>query len=371
MDALQPLITQIADLNFWVVEILIVLLVTAIASRVRHYILLRVDKFHVSGDLLWKNSLTTAIRKPAAALIWIAGILFAAQIVHIEFQISLLEAIPTIRYIAAIAIITWFVMRFIDAYEKQFIDHKRASDSAFDVTTTNIVMKILRIVTVVLGILIAMQTLGMNIAGILALGGVGGIAVGFASRELIANYFGGLMIYLDKPFKVGETVTSSDRDIEGTVLEIGWRQTVIQRFDTRTLYVPNAAFTSIAVRNHTRQTNRRIYEYVGIRYDDASQLEAIVDATREMIENHPQVDQNNLIMVNFDRFAASSLDFFIYCYSKSTVWAEYHAVKQDVLIKTMNIITAHGAEVAFPTSTIHVASSPDQNKFEGASPPQS
>ena len=137
---------------------------------------------------------------------------------------------------------------------------------------------------------------------------------------------------MDKPFKVGDTITSPDRDIEGTVLEIGWRQTVIERFDTRTLYVPNSAFASISVRNHTRQRNRRIFEYVGIRYDDSAQIEAIVSDINEMLRNNPEIDPTNSIMVNFDRFAASSLDIIIYCFTKATAWAEYLDAKQRVLV---------------------------------------
>ena len=345
--------------HLWITQIIIVLIVTAIASRVRHFILSRVGRrIQTSGTLL-ARSITEAIRVPLAVLIWVAGILFSVDIIHFEFQLSILQAVPSLRYVAFVVLMAWFTMRLIGVYEKGFIKEKLSTEPAFDVTTTQITTKVLKICTIIIGILIGMQTLGMNIAGLLAFGGVGGIAVGFAARELISNYFGGLMIYLDQPFKVGETITSPDREILGTVVDIGWRQTIIQRFDTRTLYVPNSVFTTVAVHNYTRQTNRRIYEYVGIRYDDAEHLEAIVAAVREMIENHPDIDQDNSVMVNFDRFAASSLDIFIYCFSKTTVWAEYHAVKQDVLIRVMNIITSYGAEIAFPTSTIHLASQPE------------
>ena len=183
--------------------------------------------------------------------------------------------------------LTWFGFKFVEIYERSYVAKQTESDSTFDRTTVFITSKILRVVVIILGILVAMQTLGLSIAGILAFGGVGGIAIGFAARELIANYFGGLMLFMDRPFKVGETITSSDRDIEGTVQEIGWRQTIIVKFDTRTLYVPNSVFATIVVRNMTRQKNRRIFEYVGIRYDDADQLVAIVSDTKDMLSNHP------------------------------------------------------------------------------------
>ena len=357
------LTTDLIQANLWAFQILIVLVITFIVSRVRHFTLLRAEKRLAQTNLIWGRSTVEAIRKPAAVLIWVAGVSFAIEIVRIEFQTAIFEAVPALRSAAAIAAITWFGFKFVGIYEHSYVAKQTESDSTFDRTTVFITSKILRVVVIFLGILVAMQTLGLSIAGILAFGGVGGIAIGFAARELIANYFGGLMLFMDRPFKVGETITSSDRDIEGTVQEIGWRQTIIVKFDTRTLYVPNSVFATIVVRNMTRQKNRRIFEYVGIRYDDADQLFAIVSDTKDMLSNHPEIDQESSIMVNFDRFAASSLDIMIYCFTKTIVWAEYHEIKQDVLVKTMEIIASHGAEIAFPTSTIYLMNEPDVEKI--------
>ena len=358
------LTTDLIQANLWAFQILIVLVITFIVSRVRHFTLLRAEKRLAQTNLIWGRSTVEAIRKPAAVLIWVAGVSFAIEIVRIEFQTAIFEAVPALRSAAAIAAITWFGFKFVGIYEHSYVAKQTESDSTFDRTTVFITSKILRVVVIFLGILVAMQTLGLSIAGILAFGGVGGIAIGFAARELIANYFGGLMLFMDRPFKVGETITSSDRDIEGTVQEIGWRQTIIVKFDTRTLYVPNSVFATIVVRNMTRQKNRRIFEYVGIRYDDADQLFAIVSDTKDMLSNHPEIDQESSIMVNFDRFAASSLDIMIYCFTKTIVWAEYHEIKQDVLVKTMEIIASHGAEIAFPTSTVYLMNEPDIEKME-------
>ena len=351
----------------WIYQVIAVVIITIIASRVRHFVLNRIESRLKSIDLVWSRSTIRAIRKPAALLIWIVGILYSIEILRVEFEITVLDALPSIRNVAIITVLVWFVYRFIGVYETNYLQAKSQSESPVDVTSVQIATKILRVITVVLGVLVVMQTLGLNIAGILAFGGIGGIAIGFAAREMISNYFGALMIFMDRPFKVGETITSSDRDIEGTVIEIGWRQTVIQRFDSRTLYVPNSVFSTVVVRNLTHQTNRRIYEYVGIRYDDAKQLTKIVEDTRDMLSNHPDIDQDNLLIVNFDRFAASSLDFFIYCFTRTVVWAEYHEVKQDVLVKTMDIIEKHGAQIAFPTSTIHLIGDHDESGPPAAS----
>jgi MscS family membrane protein len=104
-------------------------------------------------------------------------------------------------------------------------------------------------------------------------------------------------------------------------------------------------------------TNRRIYETIGIRYDDIDKMEAITKDVETMLKNHPDIDTSSTLMVNFVTFAASSLNFFVYTFTKTTVWTEFHAIKQDVLLKISDIIAAHGAEIAFPTSTIHMADS--------------
>ena len=112
-------------------------------------------------------------------------------------------------------------------------------------------------------------------------------------------------------------------------------------------------------------TNRRIKEVIGIRYDDAAKMRVITEDVKKMLDEHDDIDHNQIVMVNFDEFAASSLNFFIYCLTKTTVWAQYHAVKQDVMLKIIDIIDAHGAECAFPTRTLHVPDSLIMNSEQG------
>jgi MscS family membrane protein len=165
------------------------------------------------------------------------------------------------------------------------------------------------------------------------------------------------MIYLDRPFKVGDWIRSPDREIEGTVEYIGWRQTHIRNFDKRALYIPNSIFTSIAVENPSRMKNRRIYETIGLRYEDAGKVYDIITSVKLMLQNHPEIDANQTLIVNLNKFAASSLDFFIYTFTKTTNWVKFHEVKQDIMLQIINIIEEKNAEIAFPTSTIHLEKS--------------
>ena len=104
-------------------------------------------------------------------------------------------------------------------------------------------------------------------------------------------------------------------------------------------------------------TNRRIYEYVGVRYDDAAQVTKIIDAVKAMLLEHPEIDTNQTLIVNLNRFGPSSLDFFVYTFTKTTNWVLFHEIKQDVMVRIMNIIEEQGAEFAFPTTTVHLAGS--------------
>ncbi|MCV6627683.1 MAG: mechanosensitive ion channel family protein, partial [Cellvibrionaceae bacterium] len=220
--------------------------------------------------------------------------------------------------------------------EKNLIDPE-FNHKPMDQTTVAAMGKLLRISVIITAALVALQTLGYSVSGVLAFGGIGGLAVGFAAKDLLANFFGGLMIYMDRPFKVGDWVRSPDKEIEGTVEDIGWRLTRIRTFDKRPLYVPNATFTQISLENPSRMLNRRIYETIGVRYDDADKVPALIEAVKEMLKNHEEIDQTQTLMVNFNAFAPSSLDFFIYTFTKTVNWAHYHEVKQDVLLKILDI----------------------------------
>ena len=166
---------------------------------------------------------------------------------------------------------------------------------------------------------------------------------------MLANFFGGLMIYLDRPFRKGDWIRSPDRDIEGTVENIGWRQTSIRNFRKNVIYIPNSIFMNIVVENPSRMTHRRIREVIGLRYKDLPKMLTIVKEVKEMITSHGDIDHKQTTIVNFDSYNDSSIDFFIITYADTTEWAKYHEIKQDVLMKIGDIIDKNGAEIAFPT----------------------
>lgn len=340
--------------NGWIVQVFAVVLLTLVVAYIQKLVLARVYKRLAQTKNLWDDALVEALRRPLTLLIWVVGLAFAAQIVEHETKAAIFTAVEPVRDVGVIICLAWFMVRLVKNVEENLLANLADDGKTIDRTTADAITRLLRISVIITAILVALQTLGFSISGVLAFGGIGGIAIGFAAKDLLANFFGGLMIYLDRPFAVGDWIRSPDREIEGTVEMIGWRLTIIRTFDKRPLYIPNALFSTISVENPSRMLNRRIYETIGIRYDDADKMAAIVSDVRQLLQQHPDIDTTQTLMVNFNKFAASSLDFFVYTFTRTTVWTEYHMIKEQILLQIYEIISKHGAEVAFPTSTVHV-----------------
>ena len=336
----------------WLAAAFGILLLTGVVRYIASRSLAKVRQRADQTVNVWDDALVAAIRKPLNLGIWIMGISFAIDSMGLDAQAEIFTLTNQARDVAVVWLLIWFAIGFTENVERGFVEGKHGDK--VDATTAAAVAKLLRAAIIISGALMALQTFGFSISGVLALGGVGGIAIGFAARSLLANFFGALMIFLDRPFSVGDWIRSPDRSIEGTVEFIGWRVTQIRTFDQRPLYVPNSVFTEVSVENPSRMKNRRIFETFGIRYDDLPQMRSIVADVHAMLAAHEDIAQDRTLMVNFVTFGASSLDFFVYTFTRTTDWATFHQVKQDVLLRIADIVAAHGAEFAFPTQTLHV-----------------
>lgn len=307
----------------------------------------------------WDNVFTEALLRPSKWAVWLLVVYLSLGLFEGAEQLRTLvrQAADT----ALILILAWIAQRALKGAEAELLSEHRGQRQSDDRATIRATLRLVRISLGIVVLLMVLQSLGVSVSGLLAFGGIGGIAVGFAARDLLANFLGGLSIYLDRPFTVGDWIRSPDREIEGTVEDIGWRMTRIRTFDQRPLYIPNSIFASVAVENPSRMNNRRIYETVGIRYDDVAVMGNIVANVKAMLESHEAIDLNRTLMVNFVSCGPSSLDFFIYTFTKTTDWATFHGIKQDVLLRVLAIIADEGAEVAFPTRTLLLESEPDLN----------
>ena len=352
---LAPLADQ---LNLPVVVVILGFLL--LVGLVGHFLITRlVKQLHRVAEhskTRWDNVLADAIVRPSEWAMWLViaylslGLLGGAD----QFRDLLRQAADT----GLILFLGWVAQRALAGIETELLAEHRGKRQSDERATIRVTVRLARISLWIILALMILQSLGVSVSGLLAFGGIGGIAVGFAARDLLANFLGGLSIYLDRPFTVGDWIRSPDREIEGTVEEIGWRMTRIRTFDQRPLYVPNSIFASVALENPSRMNNRRIYETLGIRYEDAACMAPIVADVKAMLESHEAIDLGRTLIVNFVSCGPSSLDFFIYTFTKTTDWVTFHAIKQDVLLQVLGIIESHGAEVAFPTRTVLLGGDP-------------
>ena len=342
----------------WGVELFAVVMLTFIGR----YLAMRALK--VLGEQfektinVWDDALFKAAQGPLSWFILILGLIWAVQISdgYLDMVLFSPANLDIIRQLTFIVLTMVFLVRFITLAEARILDDLKSQTEGgqgrLDPTTLHALAKLTRLSVVISAVLVALPTLGIEITALLAFGGVGGIAVGFAAQDLLSNFFGGLMIYLDRPFAIGDWIRSPDREIEGTVESIGWRLTLVRTFDKRPLYVPNSVFAKLALENPSRMTNRRIYETIGIRYKDAAKMDQIVQDVHAMLRAHEEIDQDQTLIVNFTGYGKSSLDFFVYTFTKTTNWVKFHEIKQDVMLRIIRIVHEHQADFAFPTTTV-------------------
>jgi MscS family membrane protein len=345
----------------WVITVFLIVIAAMLVDFLQRRLMRRLGEAVSKTENLWDDAIFDAAVRPLTLLVWLIGITLAVQFIPVREEGSLLhdDLIVRIRQIGVLYAITWMLYAFVKNIEDSIVESARRAKREVDQTTIAALGRVVRVAIVVTASLVALDTLGFNIAGLMAAGGIGGLAIGLAAKDLIANFFGGVTVFIDRPFGIGDWILLKEKGIEGVVENIGWRQTTIRKFDKRPVYVPNAVFTTASVENPSRMTHRRIYETIGLRYKDASQVKPITDAVREMLTSHAEIDEKQTLMVHLNAFGESSIDFFIYCMTHTVNWQRYHEVKQDVLLQISDIIRDHGASIAFPTRTLDLDADTD------------
>ena len=336
-------------------NLIFISLITIFIFIIKNKILSIILKISEKTNTVYDELVLFSIKTPSSYLIVIGYLFIVLDYFIKKNKFDLAFSLPSALFILITVLIAWSLIRALNYYLnlKPFIKNLSSEDDSTLITETyEIVIRISKIIIIVITSLILMQEIGLSISGLLAFGGVGGLIVGLAAKDLLSNFFGGMMIFFDRPFRVGEFIKSPDRNIEGIVEKIGWRLTVVRTFSKNVLYIPNTAFSSIIVENATRMSNRRINETIGIRYDDLSKMSNIISDVKNLLDQNIDIDQSQKSKVYFKSFSASSCDFFIYAFTITKDWDEFLRIKQDVLLKVADIISKHKAEIAYPTTSV-------------------
>ncbi len=341
--------------NLWAlfVQGAIILFLALVVSFLVYRILARLSLRINAISYPYTSALLKAVKLPLALLVWFMAISWFLNLSRLLIKLPILQSIPLIQKIIVIILLGSFLLRSV----RIAFDHIKESgfkNIPLSASASEAISKLLQVCIVISTILLLLQSAGISISGLLAFGGLGGLIVGFAAKDTLANLFSGVMLYMDRPFQAGDRISISGKHIEGTVEHIGWRQTRVRNYALEPIYVPNSLFGNTSVVTPSRMLNRRIRHTVGIRYQDFKYLPAILEKIKTFLLDNEEIDQQRAVRVYFVEYSESSLNIQIYCFSIATGRDAFLQAQQKILIEIGRIILDEGADFAFPTRTLDV-----------------
>ncbi|MEA4827257.1 MAG: mechanosensitive ion channel family protein [Clostridium sp.] len=294
-----------------------------------------------------------AFQGPIRALFVVAGVYFAILFIGGGFSYNLLKSVFLKHLLnSSVAIlIIWGCYNLTTEHSLLYEELSKRFNIKLDKIVFPFLSKILRVTIIVLGVSIVLDEWGYNVSGFVAGLGIGGVAFAFAAKDALANIFGGLIIILDKPFSIGDYIKTSN--VEGIVEDINFRSTKIRAIDKGLVTEPNSTLSNSTIVNWTKRDTRRIAFNIGVTYETSKeQLQNCIKEIKDMLSKDENILDDSII-VNFDKFAASSLDISIYCFTNTAEWAKYLQIKEDINFKIMDILEKEKVCIAFPSSSVY------------------
>ncbi len=259
-------------------------------------------------------------------------------------------------------LITVIFYKIVDVVAAYFSKLAERTESTLDDQLVPLIRKSLKAVVVVIGTLFVLKEgLDLDIIPFLTGLSIGGVAIALAAQDTIKNFFGSIMIFLDRPFQVGDWITSGDLD--GTVEEVGFRSTRVRTFRNSVMYIPNGKIADATIDNHGLRQYRRFYSTITITYDTPPELiNEFVKGLREIVILHPKT-RKDAFHVYFNNLSSFSLDIMFYVFFEVPTWGEELECRHEVLIQIMKLAEALGVRFAFPTQTVHMETFPEKKSL--------
>jgi MscS family membrane protein len=350
IEPLKALSSSTDHAWFW--EILIGLLVLIAINYLLKKVIKHIRQRALSHVHNWKEKIDHIFLLPVSIMLWILGGILVVEVTGRRFEFSFFDGyLSTFRTTVVVLCISWVLLRWKKEVQHSFLE-KGSFTKKIDTGFVHVLGKILTITVVLIAAMIILQLWGLNIGPLIAFGGIGAAAIGFAAKDMIANFFGGLMLYITRPFMIGDLILISERNLEGTVEEIGWYLTSVRDKDKRPVYLPNAIFSTVLVINSSRMTHRRIEEKIRIRYEDFGKIKEIVEEIRSTMIALPEIDSHLPVLIYLNKLSDFSLEVGIDVYTLATRYDQYLAVRQEILSLTYGVLLAKGAEIPCPAMEI-------------------
>lgn len=312
------------------------------------------------------SRIISALIQPLTALIGLVGLFLAVNALLIPTR-STSPVISTARVgqifeVAVAVIVIWALMRVVDELGNHFKEQAQKEDLPLEAPVIPLLQKSLKFFVAIVGGILVIQELGYPIASLLGGLGIGGLAVALAAQDTIANVFGSVIVFTDKPFKVGDWIKIDN--VEGFVEAIGFRSTRIRTWPKTLVTVPNKVLANSQIENWSAMPVRRITFTLRIAYGARpEQIEALVDGIREILINHPGVDQG-YHLVSFTEFSDEGLGIFVYYFTSSTVWKEHMQVRQEVNLAIMRLVDSLGLTLGVPERRVYVGARLEEARGE-------
>ncbi len=303
----------------------------------------------------WDDKIIKAIDKPIGLVVACGFWFFSLYFLKFEgFLLSTLTFVVQVTLSFAVILV---VYRILDVAMEFLSEWTKRSDVSIDDQFVHLLHRSLRIFIWIFGILVALQNLGVNVMSVLAGLGLGGLAFALAAKDTCANFFGSIMIFLDRPFRIGDWIVGNG--VEGTVEDIGFRSTRVRTFYNSLISVPNASLSTTNIDNMGQREYRRMKVTFGLTYDTPPEkIEAFLEGVKGIIQASPYTNKDNFHIV-FNNMGSSSLDMLLYCFLKVPDWGIELLAKQNILLEVVTLAKKLEVSFAFPTQSLHLESDPE------------
>ena len=293
-----------------------------------------------------------------ALLLLTVGVTFLVGFPLLDFTTDVNDVVTRVAGLVAAFAVILLAYRAIDILVDVMTRRARQTESKLDDSLVPLMRTSLRLFVGVVGLLFVLSNVDVNVSSLIAGLGLGGLAFALAAQDTVKNLFGGVTIFADKPFEVGDWVVVDD--IEGTVEQVGFRSTRVRTFYNSQVTVPNGRLIDAGIDNMGRRRWRRYKTTLGVGYHTSpDQMQAFVEGIRAIIRSKPDMRQDYYI-VEFHGFGATSLDVLVYCFIDAPDWNAELRTRHVFNLDMMRLAERLGVDFAFPTQTIHVAEMPGQ-----------
>lgn len=300
----------------------------------------------------WDDKLYEEVHQPIGYIFLFA--FFRLTYTNLMLPVKMNTILSTGFEIALSVSVVWFLYKLANVASLFLENVTSKTDSKLDDQLVPLLRKSLKVFIVAIGILFVLQNNGINVTSLIAGLGIGGLAVALAARDTLANFFGSVTIFVDKPFQIGDLITIGD--ITGTIEEVGFRSTRIRTLYNSLVTIPNAKLADAEIDNLGMRQMRRFRATINLTYDTTpEQMEAFVEGVKGIIRSYPPINKENY-EVHFNEMGSHSLDVLVNLFFEVPTWSEELQFRHNFLLDVMRLAKDVGVEFAFPTQTLHVGS---------------